>query len=89
MLRPYKQGCGARINLQAASKNSGTHTHDKKARAAHRLELFQEADAAEAREILSERPAAVAGAGLDRRADFIEGFARLQQRAFVQGSRHS
>ena len=89
MLRPYKQGCGARINLQAASKNSGTHTHDKKARAAHRLELFQEADAAEARQILAECPAAVARAHVDRRTYYFQRLARLQQRTFVRAARHS
>src|SRR5207249_5005613 len=71
----------------AGKEKRGTDTHHKKTRAAHRPQLFQEADAAEAREILAEPPAASARTDVDFLARPFRRSSRLFQRPHEQSAR--
>jgi hypothetical protein len=66
---------------------SGENTDNQEAGAADRPELFQEADGAEAREVLAERRAACAGAGLDRVARNFAGLESVFEREDERGAR--
>lgn len=66
---------------------SGENTNNEEIGAADRPELFQEADAAEAREVLAERGTACARTDLDRVDWCCAGFEGVFKRAHERGAR--
>ena len=76
-----------RVTLRLRSgQTSGENKNNQEIGAAHRPELFQEADGVEAREVLAERGGACAGAGLDWLARICAGLARLFERTDERGT---
>jgi len=86
MPRPYKENVIIR-QVPASTGKRGTRTHNKKARAAHRPQLFQKAEAVEAREILAQPRAVFARIALDFRARLFGRSSRLFQRPHEQSAR--
>ncbi len=88
MLRPYEGNVNDRGDLRRMVVNIlGKNTNNQEIGAEDRPELFQEADGAEAREVLAQRGAACDCAGLDRVARICAKLAGVFERTDERGAR--